>query len=258
MADITSNLQGNVSDEGQVNWRGDQVSVVQGGQSIYETSSVKLADLGSRKVVGDRVFRYALSADTIKAGEIASTTPPDAKHTNTHLATNAITGMKSISIVLTTSAAANYFADGYVHVQSGTAANIGYMYKVRSHGSVGDAGSGAFTLYDPISKTADTTDHITVTPSMYRGIIKNTDQANPPVGVAPVNVVSSDYFWLQTWGPCAVYAGSAGLATIGGALVAGSAGAAETSVGAACPIIGISLAVGTAAQACASYLTIAP
>jgi hypothetical protein len=258
MADITVRDQGNVSDEGQMNWRGDQVSVAQGGQSIYETSSIKLADLGSRKVVGDRVFRYALSGATIKAGDICSRPVEDAKHTLTALGTNAITGMRTISIVLTTSAAANYFADGYVHVQSGTAANIGYMYKIRSHGSIGDVGSGTFTLYDTIAHTADTTDKVTLKPSAYSRVIQCTDQANPPVGVAPVNVVSTDYFWMQTWGPCAIYAGSAGLASLGGSLVAGSVGAAETSAGAPCPIIGVSWAVGTAAQACAGFLTIAP
>lgn len=62
MSDITVRDQGEVDDCGLVNWRGDQVAVPQGGQSIYKTSSIPLAKFGARKVVGDRVFRYALAS----------------------------------------------------------------------------------------------------------------------------------------------------------------------------------------------------
>ena len=51
MADITVRNQGNVDGSGKVNWRGDQVSAPQGGQSIYESSSIQLAQLGARKIV---------------------------------------------------------------------------------------------------------------------------------------------------------------------------------------------------------------
>lgn len=258
MADITSKLQGNVSDEGQVNWRGDQVTVAQGGQSIYETSSVQLAELGSRKVVGDRVFRYALSGDTIGAALIASRAVVDSKHTKTTLATAAVTGVKALTIVLTTSAAANYFADGYVHVQSGTAANQGYMYKIRSHGSIGDAGSGVFTLYDPVKQAIAVADLVTVSPSVYSKVILCTNEANPPAGVAPIAVVSGDYFWLQTWGPSSFVVGSAGVPTLGGQLVAGSAGMCETTAAGSTVVIGRCDVVGAALEYGAGSLMIAP
>jgi len=258
MADITSKYQGNVSDEGQVNWRGDQVTVAQGGQSIYETSSVQLAELGSRKVVGDRVFRYALSGATITPGLIAARANEDAKHINTTLATNAVTGVKALTIILTTSAAANYFSDGYVHVQTGTAGHIGMMYKIKSHGSIGDAGSGVFTLYDPVKVAINTGDKVTVSPSPYSKIVVLTDQTGPVVGIAPVSVASGDYFWLQTWGPCAYVVGSAGVPVAGGQLVVGSAGMAETSAGATCFTIGYSVYQGTALEAQLGWLTIAP
>jgi hypothetical protein len=259
MADITSKLQGNVSDEGQVNWRGDQVTVVQGGQSIYETSSVQLAELGSRKVVGDRVFRYALSGGTITAGLLAASPNVDAKHLNTTIATNAVTGVKALTIVLTTSAAANYFAEGYVHVQSGTAANIGHMYKIKSHGSIGDTSSGVFSLYDSVKVAiASNGDKVTLFPSQYSKVVTLTDQTGPTVGIAPIAVSSSDYFWLQTWGPCAYIAGSAGVPVAGGQLVVGSAGMAETSAGAACFTVGYSVQQGTALEACRGYLMVAP
>lgn len=259
MADITLREQGNVSDEGQVNWRGDQVSVAQGGQSIYDTSSIQLAQLGSRKVVGDRVFRYALAGGSIAAAELAVTPNIDAKHMKTLLGTSAVAGARTVSIVLTTSAAANYFAEGYMHVQSGSATKTGYMYKIKSHGSIGDAGSGVFTLYDPVKLAINSaTDKISVWPNPYSGIVQCTDQTGLSVGIAPIAVVSSDYFWLQTWGPCPFVAGSAGVPTAGGALVAGSAGQVETSAGAATMIVGYSRQQGTSQEIGQGWLMIAP
>jgi hypothetical protein len=259
MADIASKYQGNVSDEGQMNWRGDQVSAPQGGQSIYETSSVQLTELGSRKVVGDRVFRYALAGGTITAGLIAAMPGVDAKHIKTTIVTNANTGVRALTIVLTTSAAANYFAEGNVIVQSGTAANIGHMYKIRSHGSIGDAGTGTFVLYDPIKVAiASNGDKVTLVPNPYSKVVALTDQTGPAVGIAPIAVASADYFWLQTWGPCAYIAGSAGVPVAGGQLVVGSAGMAETSAGGTCFTIGYSVYQGTALEACPGWLMIAP
>ena len=259
MADITLREQGNVDPSGQVNWRGDQVSAPQGGQSIYDTSSIQLAQLGARKVVGDRVLRYTLAGDTIGAGLIASRAVVDAKHMKTTLSTNAVTGVKALTIVLTTSAAANYFAEGYVHVQSGTAANQGLMYRIKSHGSIGDAGSGVFTLYDEVKVAiASNGDKVALWPNPYSKVILCTDQANPPVGIVPIAVVSGDHFWLQTWGPSPYVAGSAGVPTAGGMIVAGSAGMAETTAASTTVVIGHSIHQGTALEYGHAWLTIAP
>ena len=258
MADIVSKQQGNVSDEGQVNWRGDQVSVVQGGQSMYDTASVQLAELGSRKVVGDRVFRYALAGGTIGAGLIASRAVVDAKHDALLLATNAVTGVKALTIILTTSAAANYFSEGYVHVSSGTAAEQGYMYKVRSHGSIGAVGTGVFTLYDPVKFAIASADKLSLRPSPYYQVIPNVTETDAPVGIAPIAVVSGDYFWLQTWGPTAYVAGSAGVPTAGGQIVAGSAGMCETTAAGSTVCIGHAIQAVAALAYGQAWLTIAP
>src|SRR3990167_4865156 len=73
MADITALHSGAVNDGGKVNWRGDQVSAPN-AQSIYKSSSVQLAELGSRLVVGDRVFRYAqIGAVVANIGDVMQT-----------------------------------------------------------------------------------------------------------------------------------------------------------------------------------------
>ena len=257
MADITSRYQGNVSDEGQQGpWR-ESVAPI-GGQSMYDTSSVQLAELGHRKVVGDRVFRYALAGGTVGAGLIAARPAVDSKHMKVLPLTNAITGVKAITLTLTTSAAANYFADGYLHVASGTAAEQGYMYKIKTHASIGDAGTGVFTLYDPIKFAVASAALVSVFPSPYSKVVAVTDQTGPAVGIAPIAVVSGDYFWLQTWGPSPYVAGSAGVPKAGGWLVVGSAGMAETTNSATCAIIGIAVNEVAALEYGHGWLTIAP
>lgn len=256
MADITVRQQGEVSDEGKMNWRGDQSVVPQGGQSIYKTSSIKLAELGSRKVVGDRVFRYALSADTIAAGLIGSAMIHDAKWLKTTIGTDWVVGNNIIALYASTDIAADAFAEGYVWVAQGTNANEGYMYRVRSNSSTSDTGDYTVTLYDAIVQTADVSDKCSIIPNLYKGVIRNTTEVNPPVGVAPVAVVSSDYFWLQTYGPTAIQVGSAGVPATGEEVTVGSAGMSETTGGEY--VIGVALNTGSALDSQLVFLTIAP
>ena len=81
MADITQRNQGIIDESGKSNWRGDQVAAPQGGQSIYKTSSIPLAQLGSRKVVGDRVFRYAKASAAVLAGRLQQSKADELKET---------------------------------------------------------------------------------------------------------------------------------------------------------------------------------
>ena len=143
MADITVRNQGEVDDSGKVNWRGDQVSVPQGGQSIYKTSSIKLAQLGSRKVVGDRVFRYALSAGTIPAGNVAefsgAETLVDIQPCGTSTA-----GSKVVSMYATTDYAKNAYAEGYLMAASSAPALAGCMYRIKTNDFVTSGTVGSF------------------------------------------------------------------------------------------------------------------
>ena len=112
MADITSLNQGEVENSGKVNWRGDQ-QTVPNEQSVYKTSSVKLAELGSRKVVGDRVFRYAKAKNTVAAALIASATAHDAKWLKTTIGTDWVVGARVVGLYASTNISADQFAEGY-------------------------------------------------------------------------------------------------------------------------------------------------
>jgi len=205
MADINSFMQGNVAPEGKQNWRGDQVAVPQGGQSIYETSSVPLTDLGSRKVVGDRVFRYAKAGGAVGAGAVLQQSATAALDSVTAGGVQPA-GAKMFTWYAATAIGANDYAEGYIISQSGTAANLGLMYRVKSHAAIAKTTTGTLYLYDPLVKAIDVTDEYTLMKNVHTDLTVCTNGTAPAVGVAPIAVTTNDYFWLQTWGPCNVKA----------------------------------------------------
>ncbi len=219
MADITVRNQGEVSDEGKVNWRGDQVSLPQGGQSIYKSSSIQLAQIGSRKVVGDRVFRYMHAGGTIKAREGVSQGGSAGTGAGTMITVTGGTAPAGARRILIDNDAAgvvakNEFAEGYIGIDHGTASTGGtnaggYMYRIKSNPVMTASGSEYFELYDPLVSAVNATDHAVLYQNLYYQALVNTATGELPIGVCPVNVVSGDYFWGQTWGPCYINVASA-------------------------------------------------
>jgi len=260
MADITSRYQGEVSDEGQQNWRGDQVSVPQGGQSIYKTSSVKLTEIGSRKVVGDRVFRYALASGACGAGDIAETQAASVINVTAGAILGTV-GCKVFNWYSATAVSKDYWADGYLISQSGTAANQGFTYKIKSHSAIATTSTGTLNLYDPIAHTVDTADKYSIFQNPYANVVEATAAAAIPVGVAPIAVTSGDYFWLQTWGPTAIKHSAAAVA--GNLMAPGATGEAYdyvvgTTAGNTKKPIGFTLQICTASERGFADITIAP
>lgn len=222
MATISSIQSGNVPDqEGKVNWRGDQVTIQQGGQSINDSSTVQLADLGSRKVVGDRVFRYAqLGPLATVPGQVLQFPASSVKGFCELLATagntDASTG-KTFTFYCATSHAADFFAEGYIIAQSGTAANLGAVYRVKTHGSVADATNIALTLYDGLQKVPNVADKWSIYRNPYKLVTQNTAGTVASAGILSCPATTNDYVWIQTWGPCAVQA-----QTVAGGVVVGN------------------------------------
>ena len=204
MADITSKLQGNVSNEGKQNWRGDQVSAPQGGQSIYDSSSVQLAELGSRKVVGDRVFRYSKAKGDIGAsmtvqygGETLSSIAVGSSVTQP-------AGLRMFTVTAATAIAKDTYADGYLVCEKGaTDGNLGMVYGIKGNDYGSSAGTCKLYLYDEIKSVLK----LTSTWSLYQNLYMNVDSGSATgvaLGISPIDVTTGDYFWLQTWGPAAV------------------------------------------------------
>lgn len=258
MADITSRYDGNVDDSGKTNWRGDQVNVPQGAQSIYETSSVQLADLGARKVVGDRVFRYAKSGGTIAAGDWVET--PAVVVAATAFPVAATKGDKVVTLTAPGTWTANMKAEGYLYISAGTAAKIGHMYRIKSHAAISSAATGTVALYDPISMAITTGEEAKVVENIYKDVVLGTQAAgHTPVGFAPIPVVSGDYFWMTTYGPSCIM-GSAG-GTKGDMIVpsaTGSVDTVDTTTNEEFPQIGVLLEAMTATDGSLAFITIAP
>lgn len=222
MASITAVQNGNVTDQmGKVNWRGDQVSVPQGGQSINESSSVQLADLGSRLVVGDRVFRYAqLGGIAAVPGQVLQFPASSVKGFCELLATAGNTDAsngKTFTFYCATSHAADFFAEGYIIAQSGTAANLGAVYRVKTHGSVADTTNVLLTLYDGLQKSPNVADKWSIYRNPYKLVTQNTAGTVASAGILSCPATTNDYVWIQTWGPCAVQA-----QTVAGGVVTGN------------------------------------
>jgi hypothetical protein len=257
MATITSFQSGNVSNEGKVNWRGDQLAAPQGGQSIFESSSVPLAELGTRKVVGDRVFRYAQAGATINAGDVAIYGA--ANIINVTAGGTSPAGGKQFTWYSATGIVADYWAEGYVYAQSGTAANMGYMYRIKSHPASTVTTNVTLELYDPLVLTLNVTDKYSIVQNPYKGLTQSTAATGVPMGVAPIVVTTGDYFWLQTYGPVDVKCSA--VAAVGDPVcnaATGQVAALATTDGAGNPIIGMAMQICTNSERGLVFLQIAP
>ena len=229
MANITAIQQGNVSEQmGKVNWHLSPGSPPPGGQSINESSSVQLADLGQRLVVGDRVFRYAqLGAIASIPGDVLQFPASSAKGFCELLATGGATdasGGKTFTFYCATSHAADFFAEGYIISQSGTAANLGQVYRVKSHASVADTTNVTLTLYDALQAQVNVTDKWSIYRNPYKLVTQNVAGTVAAAGVLSCPATTNDYVWIQTWGPCAIKSQTA----LGGAVIGNGFGAAAT------------------------------
>lgn len=229
MADITAVQTGEVGDSmGKVNWHLGPGAVSPGGQSINKSSSVQLADLGQRLVVGDRVFRYAqLGAIAAVQGDLLQFPASSVKGFCELLATGGNTdgsGGKTFTFYCATSHAADFFAEGMLISQSGTAGNLGAFYRIKTHASVSDTANATLVLYDALQKAVNVTDKWSVYQNPYKLVTQNTAGTVAAVGVLACPATTNDYVWIQTWGPCAIKSQTA----VGGVVVGNQLGAAAT------------------------------
>ena len=271
MADITVRNQGNVSDEGLVNWRSGDSGIVEGDQSIYDTSTIPLAQLGQVKVVGDRVFRYGRVNATLKPAQpigsqlyaVAST-----------MGAADVSGGKTFTMLFNSAAAsagpsgtypANFFAEGTLVFATGTSTQVGMSYRVKSHLIVNTNTTNTITLnlYDPLKYTVALTgtEGVRLLANPYAVGIVNTGALYCP-GICVVNATTGDYTWLQTAGPCPVMITGTGTAGTVMALVSSGAqpllstGTAGTSVEP--QILGVAIDALTTATPGSLWLCIEP
>ena len=195
--------------------------------------------LGTRAVTPDgRVFRWALAGGVaIEAGKLVQTLAEigSSVHVNGLTVINAtVTGVTTITVTMaTTPVAANVYADGDLVIDTSPGQA---MYRIKSHQAADSGADAEFTLYDSDEIKNALTSGTTLVGfrrNPYTSvIITPTTVTGACIGVTPINVAISGYFWLQTWGPALVnmdQAPVAGKRVIAGILSVGHADISSTS-----------------------------
>lgn len=167
------------------------------------TPTVKL---GSRATTRDgRVFYYAQAgAVALVAGDVLQAAAIIANHANCAVTATAAGSFSAAVTPGATGGAANLYQDGYVNVS--TTPDGGSYYVIDRHAAI--TSSTEFTLFlkEPIQVAWTTSTKLDLVMNKHKNVIQcpATTLTGDVVGVAPVAVAIGGYFWMQTWGPCAV------------------------------------------------------
>src|SRR5262252_2194345 len=173
------------------------------GQDGFTPTTTQMAPLGSRAYTRDgRVFRYCQmgGVDGVAGSVYQSAAPIGA-----HLANTPPVLPIGTTSFLYTPGAANLYAEGFMQVD--TAPGNGYTYRVLGHGAI--TSSVAFTLYldptDPIQVALTASSRVGLIHNPFRNVIVTpTTQTATVVGVCPCVIPTTQYGWLQVWGPASV------------------------------------------------------
>ena len=228
----------------------------------FSASSTQQHPLGTRATTKDgRSFRYAQvgAADTV-AGSVYQSAAPIANHlANTPPAVSV--GATSFTYTPgNTAGAANLYAEGYLQVD--TTPGNGYTYQVSGHGAITASTAFTLNLLDPIQVALTTSSRVGLVHNAYKNVIVNPTTATAAVaGVAPAVIPTTQYGWLQTWGPCSTLINGTPGVGIGVVISATTAGAVDVAAVAAeinVRIIGHMMQVGVSGKSNMVNLKICP
>ena len=253
-----------------------------GDEKVAQSSKIGDIPLGTLMILADgRKFRAAQAgAAALSAGAVlacsagapgygnlagsglkasATVTHNLAEATDVHVATSLLALTKDL------------FADGVLNIVGPAASTyIGHMYKVKGNeaaASVGVGGAATIHLYetDPLKVAlAPTSCVVSLKKSPYKDMIIYAPNAiiAPPMGVAPVAVSASFYFWCQRSGEASVRQGATvcvvGMQVVNDLTEAGSVALALTAAGSTGrgDVMGYALEGQSASQAIAIYMTL--
>lgn len=170
-------------------------------QPIFEESSTQKADLGQIQVLGERVFRYAKAGATALAvGKLMQSVVVVANHANLTCAAAAV-GDTTVTVTLgATLASVNQYAEGYLYIND--VDGEGHSYKIKKHPSAAASATLVVTLYDSIRVALTASSQATLERNPYEALIIHP---SPPtanvIGIPPIAITASNFFWIQTAGP---------------------------------------------------------
>lgn len=205
-------------------------------QGLYEISSTQKHRLGTvRRLDDGRVFYYARAgAANLAAGVLCQSEVPGSNYDELVVATAPAVGDTSIVLTNDSSAiTANMFKDGYAVGNKGN--SVGHVYKIRGNTAAAGGATVTIYLYDSIRAAGASGDEYTLVKNPFDSVIIHP---SPPtatlVGVPPVAVTATYYFWIQTAGYASVLTQgtvTAGKLVTGSATVDGAVAALALSVG---------------------------
>ena len=187
----------------------------------YAESITKLWPLGTKAINGDRIWRYCKnSSAALTVIGSALQAPPGAHADQTEdivVAASAgetyAIGSKDITLTSTANFAAPWTtkdagAEGYVSVNGGT--GVGQCRKIKSHAAASGTATFVVTVYDgwSVAIVAGNSE-CSLAENPYSNIVVAAALTTMPIGVNPIAVTASYYFWAQTGGPAAVQTNAA-------------------------------------------------
>ena len=175
---------------------------------ITAEGTTQLYALGTTLVYGDRTFRYCkMGAGAVTAGKLMVNATAEAQHISRPAVLGAA-GATTISVTLgSTEAALNLYADGYLHINDGTAQ--GLLLRIKSHPAADASGTLVLTMYDKLGVVALTTSSICdLIINPYSGVFCDGTAGRTlggvPVGVTVMDSSANNFVWLQISGPCSI------------------------------------------------------
>lgn len=174
-------------------------------QGLFTQSSTAKEILGTvRRTQDGRTYRYCKAgASALSAGKLNCLESLDATWVNeAGVATAGVAiGSKSMTLTITAAGAAiteNQFAGGYLQINDAT--GEGNQYLIQSNSAVALSGTSiTITLAEPIRVALTSSSEFTLVSNPGWKVVE-TATLKPPVGVAPIPVTASYFFWNQTGG----------------------------------------------------------
>lgn len=204
-------------------------TVALGEEQIQSATASQGLPLGTRGFTPDgRVFRYAQAGGTALTANklvISSAQGPASTATDQVMYSAYAAGTTFVKLALSTVAlpvlTANYFKDGWLVCNSTDTAFAQVVPISGNEALVSSTAlnqqTGIFLKKPGLKKLADTATSLwKLVQNPYKGLVVSTDANGPgiPMGITPVAVTASYYFWVQTWGPALAHAGEGVAPTI--------------------------------------------
>lgn len=208
-----------------------------------ETGTVRLVELG-HKLTQDstgRVWSYARAGGSdLDRGKLTVSADQDAQRVNLSFAVAPAVGDKEVSVTIGTgNASANDYQDGWLVVQDGT--GEGRAYPIEGHDAITASTAGLFRLKEEIDTAGALSEsNVDLIKNRYDDIVAapGSDNLDVAAGVPTVAIGDTEYGWVQTWGPAAVWQDET--SGVGAAMSTGdeTAGTSDTRGAAEDPLIG--------------------